>query len=712
MKSIIVVLIAVAVLVAALAAACSTSTKEDEQAEVTSPPMSTSTDSTTTNDDEQAEVTSPPVPTSTDSTTIAFLLPSIYLGEDSIEERIVNADIIVKARLNRITTEIVTTTAEKWSGKYFVALKFHLTVSDYLNGTGANEITALWVALDQFDTRQEAVDAAPGVVASRDTTWDAREAIFFLEEEYRGDIFSASVQGVNDYYMLDMSLHSRVRKLWLPDAGTTGTGASQEFLLAVPEPDSVTPTITMGELKQRISAINDELNIGDGSDAYKECLSNKYANERVKGVRMSQPNYTGPSYDPRWDGSFASGQPAGSELYEYIHGHVVTDGGTGTETKSEFWIDGEDAALFSITEGDRRPDFDENVMFFSYSVISVRPVPAGTYEFNYHYIPYGYLVCEHTSSFEITADVVAPEGVLHELFFDPVAVNSTVAADSANGVLKPATFLDANGASATIERIAWESSSTDSGQAGTVTIGLTPVHAIAGQSVDFIELDGTVSLSLDIADAAVDTSSDILSWTDMSQPWEDGDLLMVRVREATPVTSPPISTSIDTPSLGSIAPPVYSGEDPIKEPVVIAEQAEVTSTSTSTSTDSTTIAFSPPSIYLGEDSIEERIVNADIIVKARLDRITTEIVTSTTEGWSGEYYVALKFHLTVSQYLNGTGANEITALWVYLAPFDTRQEAEDAEPGVVASRDTTWDALEAMFSARRCRAQTTTICWT
>ena len=52
----------------------------------------------------------------TDSTTIAFLLPSIYLGEDSIEERIVNADIIVKARLNRITTEIVTTTAEKWSG--------------------------------------------------------------------------------------------------------------------------------------------------------------------------------------------------------------------------------------------------------------------------------------------------------------------------------------------------------------------------------------------------------------------------------------------------------------------------------------------------------------------------------------------------------------------------------------------------------------------
>ena len=96
--------------------ACSTSTNDEEQAEMTSPPVSTSTDSTSTNDAEQAEVTSPSVSTSTDSTTIAFSPPSIYLGEDSIEERIINADIIVKARLDRITTEIVTTTTtlEGW----------------------------------------------------------------------------------------------------------------------------------------------------------------------------------------------------------------------------------------------------------------------------------------------------------------------------------------------------------------------------------------------------------------------------------------------------------------------------------------------------------------------------------------------------------------------------------------------------------------------
>ena len=56
-----------------------------------------------------------------------------------------------------------------------------------------------------------------------------------------------------------------------------------------------------------------------------------------------------------------------------------------------------------------------------------------------------------------------PEGTLHEAFFDPVTVGTAVAADSANGVLKPAEFTDANGASATIERIAWEAGTEDSG---------------------------------------------------------------------------------------------------------------------------------------------------------------------------------------------------------------------------------------------------------
>ena len=112
--------------------------------------------------------------------------------------------------------------------------------------------------------------------------------------------------------------------------------------------------------------------------------------------------------------------------------------------------------------------------------------------------------------------------MLHEALFDPVTDGSAVAADNSNGVLKPSSFTDA-GATTTIERIEWE--------AGTVKLKLTPHTALAGRIVDFIELDGTVSLSLIIDDATVNDATNTLSWSVSPQPWEDGDKLMLRIRE-------------------------------------------------------------------------------------------------------------------------------------------------------------------------------------
>ena len=98
-----------------------------------------------------------------------------------------------------------------------------------------------------------------------------------------------------------------------------------------------------------------------------------------------------------------------------------------------------------------------------------------------------------------------------------------MAADDTNGVLKPATFTDAAGASATIERISWEP--------GTVKLKLSPHTGIAGHIVDFIAFDGTTSLSLNTDAAAVDAANESLSWSVPSQPWDDGDELMLRIRE-------------------------------------------------------------------------------------------------------------------------------------------------------------------------------------
>ena len=49
--------------------------------------------------------------------------------------------------------------------------------------------------------------------------------------------------------------------------------------------------------------------------------------------------------------------------------------------------------------------------------------------------------------------------------------------------------------------------------------------------MDFIELDGTVSLSLVVNEATVDAANNTLSWSVSPQPWDDGDELMLRIRE-------------------------------------------------------------------------------------------------------------------------------------------------------------------------------------
>ena len=45
-------------------------------------------------------------------------------------------------------------------------------------------------------------------------------------------------------------------------------------------------------------------------------------------------------------------------------------------------------------------------------------------------------------------------------------------------------------------------------------------------------LDGSVSLSLVVDDAEVDEGAGAYSWVVESQPWEEGDMLMLRIREA------------------------------------------------------------------------------------------------------------------------------------------------------------------------------------
>lgn len=93
-------------------------------------------------------------------------------------------------------------------------------------------------------------------------------------------------------------------------------------------------------------------------------------------------------------------------------------------------------------------------------------------------------------------------------------------------MLKPASFAYANGASANVDGVTYET--------GAVKVEVTPDDTLSGYILDSIELDGTVSLSLDAADATVDAANDALSWSVSEQPWQESDKLMVHIHDTLP----------------------------------------------------------------------------------------------------------------------------------------------------------------------------------
>ena len=455
----------------------------------------------------------------------------------SLEERILASAVIVRVRLDSATSTVESGTTYRGM-KYLATLEFSFSVLEYLKGSGADDIVAVWAA-PFFDTRQEAEDALPAVVAARDTQWDDREAIVFLQHSaaylpstQQAERFFLSgehlVGGVpDDYY----SLASRGNKLWLPAATAVGApsqpiGDRQRFLMDMPPASGTATTITLGEIKTRIAAVTAKLNAGDGSEEYLECVQSTYYYERQDShyVNTGGDGLVRKTPDHELD----SGLPASSVVYEESPFFGIFP-----DKKGRTWLDGGDADLFSVESGDAVPwdssgDGVSGSIYFARFVVSARPLPVGVYRFHFNDVWAAFVRCDGwTIRYEWTVTVTAPEDTLHEAFFDPVAVGTAVAADSANGVMKPAGFTDANGASATIHRIAWEAGTEES---GTVKLKLSPHNGIAGHTLHFIALDGSVPLSLKVADATVDSGNDTLSWTVASQPWDDGDKLMLRIR--------------------------------------------------------------------------------------------------------------------------------------------------------------------------------------
>ena len=527
-----------------------------------------------------------------------------YRGVQSLESNILESDVIARVSyLSKRSSSVLRPgqTYYAWTAM----LEFRLTVHEYLKGTGPAEIGG--IVYMAFETETQARAAAPRLGAAHDSRWESREAIVFLYSPSREAVHDvhavySAIPTTSDQYLFGRmfespsrytgeaySVASVHRKLWLPAAETPSQGASgaqgraqtpddKLFLLDAPAHAGgasgavrvTLPTISQGSIKSKITALEAEANRG-GTPEYRKCVEISY---RYENNLRRRAELEGPFPHGRYTSDIGSGLPAGTFVRD-----IVDNEGTSVDKIGLSWFKGPDKDLVTDVNVDFRP-WDGGLVRYTRRVVTTRPLPAGEYAPNPGGTWHGGVVCarypaiaDNYRVIEIT--VTAPAGTLHEAFFDPVAIGAGVGADGANGVLKPAAFT-VGGASATITSLKWES--------GTVTMELNPSVSLAGHAIDFIALDGSVALTLSFDDAT--QSGGALTWSVANQPWNAGDLLMLRIGSAaTTLTTPtPLTPSTPTPTPTSTATPT-----PTPTP---------TPTSTATPTPSPTTTTEPITVTL------------------------------------------------------------------------------------------------------------------
>ena len=545
--------------------------------------------------------------------------PPLYDGVQSLESSILESDVIARVSyLSKRASTVRRPVPANYSFAWTAQLEFRFTVHEYLKGTGPAEIGA--IAYMEYDTQAQAQAAAARIGDAHDSRWDSREAIVFLysasnELEY----LEAALPTTPDQFLLGRMIEwtslgkheaytvaSAYKKLWLPADESPSQGASgaqggsniarspadKRFLLDAPAATSTVasgvsgarsvsmtlPTITLSSLKSKIADLEAEANRG-GTAAYRECVEVSY---RVENIFAEEARLRGPFPHVRLMGSIKSGLPAGTFVYDMTDRYAPS-----TSTVGLTWFKGPDADLVTDTNVDFRTwagHQEYHRVTYTRRVITTRPLPAGAYTVNPGATWSGGMVCARYPAIadtyrELTISVTAPAGTLHEAFFDPVAIGSAVGADATNGVLKPAAFT-VGGARATISSLKWE--------AGTATMVLSPSASLAGHAVDFIALDGSVSLTLSFDDAT-QGGGGALMWSVAAQPWNAGDLLMLRIGSAaTTLTTPTPTPTPLTPSTPTPTPTPTSTATPTPTPTPTP-----TSTPTPTTTEPITVTLIP-----------------------------------------------------------------------------------------------------------------------
>ena len=478
-----------------------------------------------------AKVSNPPstpsllVPSPTPQ--VHYVINPIWRVPPSIDEQILTSKVIVVASLQSVTaaTETISSGAGVAS-TYRPLQQLKFKAHEYLKGTGPQEFVVEVRGEHTYLTKAEAKRVSDWAVSNRTNTWDKRQGMIFLQgpltpaasggksgsSSTKSYEFTTSNPIVQSEWAYSVDTLSRA---WLPatqaPAGGSGNAdgvvINQEYITDGAK--SPPPTITLAKLRTRISEIDAMLKAGKGAE-YRSCIETKLTLERS----LRAEPYTPPNSHATLD----SGKAAGLEMTESRRNHPAF----GEPKYHKPWVSGTDAVLFQslIVDGDTNPGTG-----YDHTIVTARPLSAGTYRIDYSLQPYRLITCnfmildppgEHW-----TITVTAPTGTVHEAFFDPVAIGSAVGFDSSNGILKPDAF-SVGETTISITGLRWDN--------GEVVLNLSPYVSLGGHKLDFIEMDGAISLSLAFNDAISDSEAGTFTWSVEKQPWESGDKLMIRIR--------------------------------------------------------------------------------------------------------------------------------------------------------------------------------------
>ena len=188
------------------------------------------------------------------------------------------------------------------------------------------------------------------------------------------------------------------------------------------------PSITLTNLRTMIAWVDG----GDGIASYEDCVLSVISYKQF--FRDWEAFYQRTWKTQQAESQVASG--AGERTTVHTYGNSRDPG------YSEVWLTGPDMDLFRAEIVD---DYTDPSNGYTDTIMTARPLPAGVYNITNHSRLYEYIACDfhpennqlrwEVTRWEVTA--MASDGVVHEAFFDPVAVGTAVGADAVNGVCSP-----------------------------------------------------------------------------------------------------------------------------------------------------------------------------------------------------------------------------------------------------------------------------------